>query len=334
MPYSSFRKLLFFILTAFLLASCISQKSSVVTKPKTVQNNVINYGEKYLNRPYQYASQGPSSFDCSGFTSFVFKEFGYNLSASSSAQAEQVETIRRQEDLNVGDLVFFEGRSHNGRVGHVGIVSDVKRNGKFRFLHASTSYGVIYSYSDEPYYKARYLRGGRVIKNSEPKKMEKVENEPKVFLAQHIPDKSNKTEMTSDFSVKKNGEENNFTKADKQTTTHVRNADGTVSVQIKTLSNEEKSVEQKQASKPKKNQNPDEEKEKDQGEIRQSALLFSEESLLPAPTRTSHVVKPGETLFSISISKKHKCSVEQLQKWNPEVENNVIQSGDRLNIYQ
>ena len=334
MPFYSYYKLLFFILTAFLLASCISQKSSIATKPKTVQTEVINYGQKYLHTLYRYASQGPTSFDCSGFTSHVFKEFGYNLSPSSTTQAEQVETVRRQEDLQVGDLVFFEGRTHNGIVGHVGIVSDVKRNGRFRFLHASTSFGVIYSYSDEPYYKARYLRGGRVLKNTQPNKKEEDELEPKVYLAQHVPDKANKTVVAKDFSIQKNdnGEENNFTKGDKQSTTHVRNEDGTISVHIKTKSNEEKSVEPEQASKPKKNQNPEEEKDKDQGEIRQSALRFSEESPLPTPIRTTHLVMPGDTLFS--ISKKHKCSVEQLQKWNPDIENNVIQAGDRLNIYQ
>ena len=326
------RKLALIILTAFILASCISQKSSVATKSKTAQHEVIEYGKKYLHRPYRYAGKGPSSFDCSGFTSFVFKEFGYNLSSSSSGQAEQVQAVRRKEDLQVGDLVFFEGRSHNGQVGHVGIVSDVKRNGKFKFLHASTNYGVIFSSSEEPYYKARYLRGGRVMKTAEPRK-KKDEPEEKVFLAQHIPDKTNKINALG-YSEKKTdvNPANNFTKTEKQITTHVRNADGTVSVHVKTQPTEEPSVHPEQTSKPKKSDLPDEDKSKEKSEIRQTAIVFSEETILPAPTRRTHVVKPGETLFS--ISKKHNCTVDQLQKWNPEIENNVIHAGDRLTILQ
>lgn len=333
MLFSSYHKLVLFIFTAFLLASCISQKSSVATKSKSVQSDVIDYGKKYLHKPYRYAGKGPSSFDCSGFTSFVFKEFGYNLSSSSAGQAEQVEAVTRKEDLQVGDLVFFEGRSQNGRVGHVGIVSDVKRNGKFKFLHASTNYGVINSASDEPYYKARYLRGGRVLKNIETKKREEIEPSEKVFLAQYIPDKPDKKDAAS-FSVKKddNKTENNFRKAEEQTITHVRNADGTVSVHVKRKSDEEAAVASEQAMKPKKSEESDEEKSRKRSEVRQTAIVLDEESILPAPTRRTHVVKPGETLFS--ISKKNKCSVDQLQKWNPEIENNVIHAGYKLTIYQ
>lgn len=335
MVLSSSRKAAFFLFTAFLLASCISQKRSVTTKPQTQQHEVIEYGKKYLHKPYRYAGKGPGSFDCSGFTSFVFKEFGYNLNSSSSGQAEQVPAVRRKEDLQVGDLVFFEGRNHNGRVGHVGIVSDVKRNGKFKFLHASTNYGVIFSSSEEPYYKARYLRGGRVLRNIEPRK-KKEEPEEKVFLAQNIPDKTTKISALG-YSEKKNDSnpENNLTKAEKQTTRHVRNADGTVSVHIETQSTEELSVHPEQTSKPKKSSSPEkEEQDKSQkkSEIRQAAILLSQETIPPAQTTKTHVVKPGETLFS--ISRKHKCTVPELQKWNPEIENNVIQAGDKLNIYQ
>ncbi|MFA6359599.1 MAG: NlpC/P60 family protein [Dysgonamonadaceae bacterium] len=334
MPFSLYRKFAFFILAAFLLASCISQKSSVATKPKSVQNDLIDYGKKYLHKPYRYAGKGPNSFDCSGFTSFVFKEFGYSLNSSSAGQAAQAETVKRKEDLQVGDLVFFEGRSRNGIVGHVGIVSEVKHNGKFKFLHASTNYGVIFSASDEPYYKARYLRGGRVLKDIEPKKKKEVEPNEKILLAQHIPDKPAKMDATQSFSVKKNdnGAENNFTKTEKQTTTHVRNADGTISVHVKRQTSEKVSIEPEQAMKPKKNEKSDDEKSQEKSEIRQTAIVSAEESTLPAPIRTTHVVKVGETLFS--ISKKHKCTVEQLQKWNPEVEDNIIYAGDKLTIYR
>src|SRR5690554_6422813 len=125
----SYYKLIVFVITGFLLASCVSQKSAIAHKQRSEQDNIIEYGKKFLYKPYRYAVKGPNSFDCSGFTSFVFKEFGYKLNPSSAGQSQQGKTIRRKDDLQVGDLFFFEGRSHNGRVGHVGIVSEVRRNG-------------------------------------------------------------------------------------------------------------------------------------------------------------------------------------------------------------
>jgi hypothetical protein len=66
----------------------------------------------------------------------------------------------------VSSSVFFEEQTYDGRVGHGGIVTDVKPNGEFDFIHASTVSGVIISKSTEPYYTARYLRGGRVIEEN------------------------------------------------------------------------------------------------------------------------------------------------------------------------
>ena len=74
--------------------------------------------------------------------------------------------LAKKEDLAIGDLVFFEGRSRNGRVGHVGIVTEIYPNNNFKFIHSSTTNGVIISSSTEPYYSSRYLRGGRVIEGS------------------------------------------------------------------------------------------------------------------------------------------------------------------------
>ena len=64
------------------------------------------------------------------------------------------------------DLVFFEGQKRNGKVGHVGIVTEIGSGGEFKFIHASTNNGVIISASTEPYYASRYLRGGRVLKET------------------------------------------------------------------------------------------------------------------------------------------------------------------------
>lgn len=125
-------------------------------------DSIVNYGKLFLNAPYRSGASGDSSFDCSGFTSFVYKNFGYNLQRSSSQQATQFPSVDRTQ-LHPGDLVFFNGRRRNGRVGHVGIVVAATEDGEFDFIHASTSEGVVISNSKADYYKKRFVKAGRVL---------------------------------------------------------------------------------------------------------------------------------------------------------------------------
>ncbi len=136
-------------------------KNKVLT-PLTLPDSIIDYGKLFLNKPYHYGSKGEKSFDCSGFTTFVYKNFGYNLERSSADQAQQAPTVHKQ-DIKKGDLVFFEGRRRNGRVGHVGIVVETKDSGSFDFIHAAVGKGVTISNSHEPYYAQRFVKAGRIV---------------------------------------------------------------------------------------------------------------------------------------------------------------------------
>jgi len=161
-------KLLSLLFVAFILSSCGTGRKATRGKNEatSIRNAVINYSMQYLHKPYQAGGKGPYAFDCSGFTAYVFKKFGYKLGASSEEQDRQAATIQRREDLQVGDLVFFEGQNRNGKVGHVGIVTNITSKREFNFIHASTNNGVIISSSSEPYYDSRYLRGGRILKET------------------------------------------------------------------------------------------------------------------------------------------------------------------------
>jgi len=138
------------------------QLSDTLQTSVTIFDSIVDYSKLFLNTPYRYGSAGENSFDCSGFTSFVYSNFGFNLDHSSSAQANQVQTIRKN-NLQKGDLVFFNGRRRGERVGHVGIVVEVTENGSFNFIHAAVGRGVTISNSNEPYYSSRYVKAGRPI---------------------------------------------------------------------------------------------------------------------------------------------------------------------------
>lgn len=81
---------------------------------------VVNLAHAKIGSPYVWGAEGPNSFDCSGLTSYVYKQAaGISLPRSSSAQAGYGKTVSKS-NLQPGDLVFFTTNG-TGNVSHVGI---------------------------------------------------------------------------------------------------------------------------------------------------------------------------------------------------------------------
>ena len=93
-----------------------NQHNDTVLRPDlshlTLKDSVISFGKIYMSTPYRYGGTTPRGFDCSGFTSHVFNNFGINLNRSSRDQASQLPTINKL-DLKTGDLVFIISYSRN-----------------------------------------------------------------------------------------------------------------------------------------------------------------------------------------------------------------------------
>lgn len=119
-------------------------------------SRVIDYSYNFLGKPYVWGASGPSSFDCSGFTSYVFRRFGYSLPHYSRAQSEMGQGVSKGE-LRSGDLVFFNTIGSNR---HVGIYI-----GNGRFIHASSGRGrVTISNLGQAYYRERYSKARRILR--------------------------------------------------------------------------------------------------------------------------------------------------------------------------
>lgn len=127
-----------------------------------IVDQVINYAYRFRGTPYRYGAMSPRGFDCSGFTSYVFKRFGIQLDRSSRGQISDGVRVKKN-DLQPGDLVFFQGRSGRGGVGHVGIVTRVNDDNTFHFIHSACSSGVTESKNTESYYSRRYVGACRVL---------------------------------------------------------------------------------------------------------------------------------------------------------------------------
>lgn len=73
--------------------------------------------KKHLGKPYTWGARGPSTFDCSGFTSYVFNQVGLSLSGNSATQYANSTKISESQ-AQPGDLVFF---NYGSGIAHVGI---------------------------------------------------------------------------------------------------------------------------------------------------------------------------------------------------------------------
>lgn len=124
-------------------------------------NDILKDAEKYLGAPYKFGGNTSSGFDCSGFTVKVFEENDFKLPRRSSDQAETGSKIDIK-DVKPGDLLFF-ATAGGSRVSHVGIVHDIGNDGEVKFIHASTTKGVIISSLNEKYWNQAYLHAQRVL---------------------------------------------------------------------------------------------------------------------------------------------------------------------------
>lgn len=142
--------------------SDILEENKLSSESTAMVRDLLKEARSHMGKRYRRGAKGPSAFDCSGFSSYVYRQFGYDLNASSQAQHTQGEAISTKE-LREGDLVFFTGRNRRRGVGHVGIVvSADNEKGTFTFIHASTSRGIRID-TNSGYYSSRYIGARRII---------------------------------------------------------------------------------------------------------------------------------------------------------------------------
>lgn len=116
---------------------------------------VLDYAAKFLGVPYVYGGSTPSGFDCSGFTSYVYKNTVCSIERVAQAQFDTTTRVSRDE-LLPGDLVFFGSSAYS--ISHVGIYV-----GDGQFIHAPHTGDVVKYESLSGSYATRFQGGGRVI---------------------------------------------------------------------------------------------------------------------------------------------------------------------------
>ena len=131
--------------------------TSTTTSSSSMGQQVVNYALSFLGTPYVYGGNGPSCFDCSGFTNYVYRHFGYILNRGASSQLQNGTPVSKS-DLQPGDIVFFRYNT-TYPASHCGIYI-----GNGQFVHASTNkYQVQISQLTSGHYANVYLTARRIL---------------------------------------------------------------------------------------------------------------------------------------------------------------------------
>lgn len=142
-------------LIAMLVLSCGSSK-----KAQAQQASIITAATSYLGTPYAYGGTTKRGIDCSGLVINSFGAQSIQLPRSTQDQIKEGKKARLKS-LRKGDLVFFSTSKPKRKVNHVGIV--VETSPAVKFIHSSSSKGVMISSMKEAYWRKNYKKARRIL---------------------------------------------------------------------------------------------------------------------------------------------------------------------------
>ncbi|TXK27411.1 NlpC/P60 family protein [Pontibacter qinzhouensis] len=121
---------------------------------------VIQTARSYTGTPYRWGGTSRVGMDCSGLLCTSFESIDVKLPRTSEEQSRFGKTVRVKE-LKEGDLVFFGASKNSREVTHVGMVTEVISSQEIRFIHASTSLGVIENNFFSDHYQKIFIKAVR-----------------------------------------------------------------------------------------------------------------------------------------------------------------------------
>jgi lipoprotein Spr len=159
------KKKVLLILFSIISGSCKTGSNAVSKESsghntKYIVNNLIETATANIGVRYKAAGTTKAGFDCSGLVFSTFESENIKLPRSSYEQSKIGKTIKF-EDAKKGDLIFFK-TNKSKQINHVGLITEVSRE-EIKFIHSSTSKGVIVSSTKEPYYKNSFVQVNRIL---------------------------------------------------------------------------------------------------------------------------------------------------------------------------
>jgi cell wall-associated NlpC family hydrolase len=145
----------------WIRSDLLSKTSASISRngdDSSLGTRIVDYAKSFLGTKYVYGANGPSSFDCSGFTSYVYRHFGYSIERTAAGQSGNGVYVSKS-NLQPGDLIMFNANG-SGHINHVGMYI-----GNGQFIHASTgAMCVTINDLSKETYVVRYVTSRRIIK--------------------------------------------------------------------------------------------------------------------------------------------------------------------------
>jgi probable lipoprotein NlpC len=125
-------------------------------------NKVIETARSYTGTPYKWGGTTRAGMDCSGLVCVSYQAAGVPI-PRTSAELSRYGKVSSLESLREGDLVFFAANKGNGKITHVGLITEVKGKNDVKFIHASTKLGVVENNLYSDYYRKIYVKARRPL---------------------------------------------------------------------------------------------------------------------------------------------------------------------------
>lgn len=177
-----FKKFYILFLT-FLLTGCFAKKKTTYSKTRTITvksseekstekitkkelaknskaNQVIETAMTFTGVRYKYGGQTKKGMDCSGLIFIALSENDITFPRVSYQMANEGKRIKIKE-VQKGDLLFFKTSKGGKNINHVGLVVDV--GNEVKFIHSTTSRGVIVSSLREGYWNSAFVKAQRIL---------------------------------------------------------------------------------------------------------------------------------------------------------------------------